>query len=128
MREVLNGKPYAGNPHVWFDEGEAASATPSRGSLLNAALRGKQNAGFLAYSLTWGVRLVVAAWALVGGAASPVHARTLVWQNADPPPSTKAGAYAEYVLAFIETRPGDYDIGLATIDTTREVGLTLVIQ
>ena len=25
-------------------------------------------------------------------------ARTLVWQNADPPPSTKAGAYAEYVL------------------------------
>ena len=27
--------------------------------------------------------LVIAAWALVGGAASPVHARTLVWQNAN---------------------------------------------
>ncbi|MBR3925017.1 MAG: hypothetical protein IKJ45_18005, partial [Kiritimatiellae bacterium] len=33
-REVLNGKPYAGNPHVRFDEGEVASATPRRGSLL----------------------------------------------------------------------------------------------
>lgn len=62
------------------------------------SLNGKQNARSHAYSLTWGVRLVVAAWALVGGAASPVHACTLVWQNADPPPSTKAGAYAEYVL------------------------------
>ena len=31
----LNGKPYAGNPHVRFDEGEvASSATPRRGSLL----------------------------------------------------------------------------------------------
>ena len=61
-------------------------------------LNGKQNARSHAYSLTWGVRLVVAAWALVGGTASLVHACTLVWQNADPPPSTKAGAYAEYVL------------------------------
>ena len=34
-RESLNGKPYAGNPHVRFDEGEVASvATPRRGSLL----------------------------------------------------------------------------------------------
>ena len=32
--KVLNGKPYAGNPHVRFDEGEAAlAATPRRGSL-----------------------------------------------------------------------------------------------
>ena len=31
-RESLNGKPYAGNPHVRFDEGEAAStATPRLG-------------------------------------------------------------------------------------------------
>ena len=33
-RESLNGKPYAGTPHVRFDEGEVASATPRRGSLL----------------------------------------------------------------------------------------------
>ena len=26
-RESLNGKPYAGNPHVRFDEGEVASCT-----------------------------------------------------------------------------------------------------
>ena len=33
--KALNGKPYAGNPHVRFDEGEVASAaTPRRGSLL----------------------------------------------------------------------------------------------
>ena len=32
---ALRGKPYAGNPHVRFDEGEVASAaTPRRGSLL----------------------------------------------------------------------------------------------
>ena len=33
--KALNGKPYVGNPHVRFDEGEVASAaTPRRGSLL----------------------------------------------------------------------------------------------
>ena len=28
---VLDGKPYAGNPHTRFDEGKGASATPRRG-------------------------------------------------------------------------------------------------
>ena len=33
--KALNGKPYAGNPHVRFDEGEVApAATPRRGPLL----------------------------------------------------------------------------------------------
>ena len=33
--KALDGKPYAGNPHVRFDEGEVApAATPRRGSLL----------------------------------------------------------------------------------------------
>ena len=33
--KALDGKPYAGHPHVRFDEGEVASAaTPRRGSLL----------------------------------------------------------------------------------------------
>ena len=36
---VLNGKPYAGNPHVRFDEGEVASAKPRRGSLLYKSLK-----------------------------------------------------------------------------------------
>ena len=47
--KALNGKPYAGNPHVRFDEGEVASAaTPRRGSLLyttGKALNGKPYAG-----------------------------------------------------------------------------------
>ena len=33
-REAINGKPYAGNPHVRFDEREVVSATPWHGSLL----------------------------------------------------------------------------------------------
>ena len=38
--KALNGKPYAGNPHVRFDEGEVASAEkPRRGSLLYTRLR-----------------------------------------------------------------------------------------
>ena len=37
--KALNGNPYAGNPHVRFDEGEVASAaTPRRGSLLYKAI------------------------------------------------------------------------------------------
>ena len=38
--KALNGKPYAGNPHVRFDEGEVASAvTPRRGSLLYRTIK-----------------------------------------------------------------------------------------
>ena len=29
--KALNGKPYAGNPHVRFDEGEVAPAATRRG-------------------------------------------------------------------------------------------------
>ena len=37
--KALNGKPYAGNPHVRFDEGEVASAAmPRRGFLLDKKL------------------------------------------------------------------------------------------
>ena len=31
---ILRGKLDAGNPHIWFDEGDVASAKPRRGSLL----------------------------------------------------------------------------------------------
>ena len=35
QEKVMQGKPYAGDLHVWFDEGEVApAATPRRGSLL----------------------------------------------------------------------------------------------
>ena len=40
--KALDGKPYAGNPHVRFDEGEVAPAgTPRRGSLLYNYCEGK---------------------------------------------------------------------------------------
>ena len=39
VRQALDGKPYAGNPHVRFDEGDVASAaTPRRGALLYKTL------------------------------------------------------------------------------------------
>ena len=43
---ALSGKPYAGNPHVRFDEGEVASAKPRRGSLLY-----KTSAGILGVAM-----------------------------------------------------------------------------
>ena len=47
--KALNGKSYAGNPHVRFDEGEVASAaTPRRGSLLYKKLIGVSAALFAA--------------------------------------------------------------------------------
>jgi len=40
--KALNGKPYAGNPHARFDEGEfAPAATPRRGSLLYMGMDGE---------------------------------------------------------------------------------------
>ena len=54
--KALNGKPYAGNPHVRFDEGEVASAaTPRRGSLL-----------YKVYKYQFGCRMVKMAYAGVG--------------------------------------------------------------
>ena len=36
---ALDGKPYAGNPHVRIDEGDGASAKPMRSSLLYKIFR-----------------------------------------------------------------------------------------
>ena len=60
--KALNGKPYAGNPHVRFDEGEVASAaTPRRGSLLYNSAR------------TCCCTLAVALCAAVAGGAETGH-------------------------------------------------------
>ena len=60
--KALNGKPYARNPHVRFDEGEVASAaTPRRGSLLYSC----KSLKFLQF---------VASAALCAAAALPSHA------------------------------------------------------
>ena len=50
--KALNGKPYAGNPHVRFDEGEVApAATPRRGSLLYI----KRFVQMAAMGIAWGL-------------------------------------------------------------------------
>ena len=55
---ALNGKPYAGNPHVWFDEGEAAStATLRRGSLLYKGLKSNQFYNSQKQTRKWGGEL-----------------------------------------------------------------------
>ena len=57
-REALNGKPYAGNPHVRFDKGENASvATSRRGSLL--------------YKMRYILSLIVAAGSIAALATEP---------------------------------------------------------
>ena len=38
MTTVSHGKPYAGNPHVRFEEGASESAKPSRKALLHRQL------------------------------------------------------------------------------------------
>ena len=86
--KALNGKPYAGNPHVRFDEGEVASAaTPRRGSLLYK----KQ---------TW--KAAVSAAAIAAGAAIPMAAM------ADNPSILLNGSFESFVAgtndAFTNTQ------------------------
>ena len=45
---TLDGKPYAGNPHVRFDEGEVASTKPRRGALLYSKVMGRRISPFAA--------------------------------------------------------------------------------
>ena len=104
--KALKGKPYAGNPHV----------APSQCYGGRAAL-------------------VAAILAFGEAALSPLHADV---------PSATAGAYNDRVVAFIDTRPCDVglrppdnpggwietrscdgDVGLATIDTAKPVGMVL---
>ena len=56
--KALNGKPYAGNPHVRFDEGEVSSAaTPRRGSLLYSMRKLTGKAAILAAAICMAVAL-----------------------------------------------------------------------
>ena len=65
--KAFDGKPYAGNPHVRFDEGEVAPATtPRRGSLLYK-------------------KLACAVFGALAGAALPSAAETVVNLEANAP-------------------------------------------
>ena len=94
--KALDGKPYAGNPHVRFDEGEVASAaTPRRGSLLYKRLL---TIGAMAMS-TMAIHAGIKYWDNPDYRAFDVtdYAEGAVWnydgirnQGADQPHSTNA--------------------------------------
>ena len=89
--KALDGKPYAGNPHVRFDEGEVApAATPRRGSLLynrhhdSSCARGgettrRQFVGGMAATVALGWRGASAAPPLLG--ASTGNTMGTPWQQ-----------------------------------------------
>ena len=103
--KALNEKPYAGNPHVRFDEGEVASvctaeallrrepcrrqpegrasgcATPRRGSLLYKTLTGMKK-------LTWGKVILFALFAAVTG---EVRAATTIYVDSTRPDDSGSG-------------------------------------
>ena len=87
-REAFNGKPYAGNPHVRFDEGEAASTTPRRGSLLYTKVK--------TLGLKMRITIVFAAIAFLG----KMSAEVLV-----PDPSTIPEPSASSVFYFVTPTP-----------------------
>ena len=124
--KALNGKPYAGNPHVRFDEGEVASAvTPRRGSLLYrkytwkaaisaAAIAAGAMAAFAATNITENVTLTEDTdWTefgtvtLAAGATVNLNGHSLAVKNIDG-----AGAIADIPgyqrLEYIESTGSQY--------------------
>ena len=63
--KALDGKPYAGNPHVRFDEGEVASAEkPRRGSLLCKTTKRLSMVCATAFAVTMTVRCAAGTYSL----------------------------------------------------------------
>ena len=108
-RESLNGKPYAGSPHVRFDEGKAAStATSKRGSLLYIKLL-----VFLSFLVLW-MRQAVAV-------VAPDSTDSIV-------PASTPVAYDEMTIPVVETRLCDEATGVAAIDTLTPISFMLTIR
>ena len=104
--KALNGKPYAGNSHVRFDEGDVASAaTPRRGSLLYKVLKkGKFGRG---------ARSLVAICAAV--ASLPSLATVYTWTGGD----------AENPTLFSKTANWDANGIPSTSETNEEIKFPL---
>ena len=106
---ALSGKPYAGNPHVRFDEGEVASAKPRRGSLLYK----------LAYAVLFGVFLSTVAegaertWTGADVANDPSWANGKNWQG-EAAPGAGDEAYFPAVLGDCEVVVSDADAALVS--------------
>ena len=100
-KEVLNGKPYAGNPHVRFDEGKIASATPRRGSLLYTAANGALGKRivpaivFLVFAMIGGT-LDAKTWELKE-ATNATGLNKCTWGDSDGATSTTLSSDDDYV-------------------------------
>ena len=91
--KALDGKPYAGNPHVRFDEGEVApAATPRRGSLL--------------YNIT---RMMAVATVVAASATFPMAARA-----ATPITNTIDGVEWRFMLDTPDGTSGTAMLGINT--------------
>jgi hypothetical protein len=98
--KALDGEPYAGNPHMWIDEG-ASVATPRRGSLLYKS------------------RFIIVAAAL--GAAGSLDAGTVAWYHLDEvAPGTPVTSDVRFLNAVdsakLQGRP--YSVSSGTLGST----------
>ena len=105
--KALDGKPYAGNPHVRFDEGEVApAATPRRGSLLY-----KHLLTILAAAIAVVVMQVACAadvsWTGKGGV---VDWNATTWSTGTPPAATDTVMFTgtQDYADFTVTPPADF--------------------
>ena len=108
--KTSDGKPYVGNPHVWFDGGKGASAAPRRGSLH--------------YAIKLFLLVLGQSAAFVAGADNLPF-----WGDAEPATNrTSASSQTVALASEFESRicAGD-EVALATFDS-RPVGAILMIR
>ena len=108
--KASGGKPYEGNPHVWFDEGNVASAAPRHASLLYT---------IKCFSLLLGLSA-----AFVTGATDLPF-----WGDAEPATNRTSASCQTVALSYsFESRicAGD-EVALATFDS-RPKGATFIIR
>ena len=102
--KALDGKPYAGNPHVRFDEGEVApAATPRRGSLLYNAGEEMLKA-CLAAALAMGAAAATACTGMYAGRKVSADGTVLIGRTVDTSPWTSC--HMINVSPRVENTPG----------------------
>ena len=133
-KDALNGKPYAGNPHVWFDEGEVASctaeallrrvhcrrqpegrasvcaATSRRGSLLYKGLKSNQFYNSQKQTRKWGGELT-ALFSLFCAVASTFVANAETFRTNNVEGLVYLLGKYNNQSHIIELEAGDYNLG-----------------
>ena len=108
---ALDGKPYAGNPHVRFDEGDGASAKPRRSSLLY-----KRILVMLCVAVSTIVMAKTTTW--IGGATGQFSAAAN-WDNGVP----ASGDTVKFTKA-VELTGETFDIGADGLVIDNSAALT----